>query len=97
MNNIELIKDLLKRAGVDQEYLLAETDESKLRFALDCIMSIFWEFAPNRDPDWYGDYYTITGDHMHCTEEGWIPAEMNTFEYTGYEPMEVLYEVNKPV
>lgn len=97
MNNIELIKDLLKRAGVDQEDLLAETDETKLRYALECIMSIFWEFAPKNDLDWYYDYYLITGDHMHLTEEGWMPAEMNTFEYTGYEPVEVLWEVNKPI
>lgn len=49
------------------------------------------------DGEWYREFYLLTGDHMQLTEEGWIPADQNTFEATGAAPMEVLDEVNAPV
>lgn len=48
----------------------------------------FFEQAP--DENWFPDYYSLTGDHMVLTEEGWLPADQNTRE----EPMEVFDEVN---
>ena len=48
------------------------------------------------DPEWFRDYFTLTGSHYVCLDEGWIPAECNTLEYTGEEPEEVYDEVNAP-
>ena len=47
-------------------------------------------------PEFFKRYYLLTGDHMVLTEEGWIPAELNTLEHTGAEPMETFDEVNAP-
>jgi hypothetical protein len=54
----------------------------------------FFDWAP--DPHWWRDYFILTGAHMVLTEEGWLPAECNTREATGADPMEVLDEVNAP-
>ena len=50
------------------------------------------EIAPF--PEFFKRYFLLTSEHMVLTEEGWIPAECNTREHTGVDPMEVLDEVN---
>jgi len=62
---------------------------------IDVLMEFgLFEHAP--DEDWFRDYFLLTGVHAVLTEEGWIPADQNTVEITGEEPMEVLDEVNAP-
>lgn len=74
-----------------------QSDENKLLRAMQALehLTDFFDEAP--DKNWYRDYYLLTGDHMQLTEEGWVPASLNTREQTGEEPMEVLDEVNFPV
>lgn len=49
------------------------------------------------DMNWFKELWSLTGEHMVLTEEGWIPAECNTREHTGSDPADVLDEVNKPI
>lgn len=74
-----------------------QPDERTLERAkelLGSLMEFFLEEAPDRE--WWKDYFTVTGEHMQLTEEGWIPASENTREATGVESLEVLFEVNAP-
>lgn len=88
----KMVRDLFRRAKVSDYIIgLCDTDESLLLIT-ESTADRIGECSP--DSTWLQDWYEITGDHMHLTEEGWIPAEMNTREYTGEEPMEVLMEVN---
>jgi hypothetical protein len=50
------------------------------------------------DANWLGEYYTLTGDHMICTEEGWEPGEGKA-EYMkdpDFDSTNILMEVNAP-
>jgi hypothetical protein len=70
--------------------------QTRAESVLNALMEVDpFEDAPDRN--WWRDYYLLTGDHMVCTEEGWVPAEMNAREVTGEDPDEVLDEVNAPV
>jgi hypothetical protein len=96
MNQIEIqdsMKDLLGRANVSLE-VIGDVVIAALRAALDVAADQVGDRAP--DKLWWEQYYRLTGDHMHLTEDGWIPAAMNTLACTGCEPAEVLKEVNKP-
>lgn len=44
------------------------------------------------DANWLGEYYSLTGDHMILTEEGWTPGD-NKPEI---HPDGILMEVNAP-
>lgn len=48
------------------------------------------------DKTWYRELFVLNGEHMVLTEEGWIPADQNTREVTGVDPVEIFDEVNKP-
>lgn len=96
MTQVEIqdsMKDLLARANVSLE-VVGDVVIAALRSALDVAADHVGDRAP--DKLWWEQYYRLTGEHMHLTEEGWIPAEMNTLAYMGCEPAEVLKEVNKP-
>jgi hypothetical protein len=101
--NAELALRLIERASFILPQLAQiirdsqQPDENKLKRAMEVLTSledIIGDRAP--DTEWWGEYFTLTGDHMHLTEEGWIPAEMNTLAATGSEPLEVIGEVNAP-
>jgi len=87
-------RDLLNRAGCSQRIIDDLRSGYSLHIAIDVVANLIGDIPP--DENWLRDYYLINGDHMVLTEEGWIPAEMNTREYTGAEPCEVLDEVNAP-
>lgn len=72
-------------------------DGSKVTRALEVLDALADLDERGADEDWYRDYFTLTGQHMQLTEEGWVPADQNTREVTGEEPMEVFDEVNAPV
>lgn len=91
---LEKAYDLLKRARVNDYVYSQLTTEEEIDTALMIVEDLVGDIGP--DINWWKDFYLYNGDHMHLTEEGWAPAEMNTFEYTGYAPMEVLEEINKP-
>lgn len=101
---VELAVSLMRRATWCVPDMAAEIANStvideehkfhRLMACLDALRTIVDEHGP--DEDWYRDYFTLTGDHMVLTDEGWVPAEMNTREYTGYDPAEVLDEINAP-
>lgn len=55
-----------------------------------------WREDHAPDHNWFRDLFLLTGAHLVLTEEGWIPAEANTLDATGFEPMEILDEVNAP-
>lgn len=86
--------DLLRRAGVSEETIAAAVNRDSVTTAVEVASDMLGDRAP--DDNWLRDWYLVTGDHMVRTEEGWIPAEMNTREHTGEDPMEVLEEVNAP-
>ena len=72
-------------------------DETKFNWSMNVLKSLndlTAETTP--DDEWFPDYCTLTGEYWHLTEEGWVPARFNTKAHTGYEPMEVLDEVNAP-
>lgn len=71
-------------------------EQGKFDRCMDLLNNLldFGFFDPAPDEDWFRDFYTLTGDHVVLTEEGWIPADQNTREITGEEPMEILDEVN---
>lgn len=73
-------------------------DEQRFTRAMQYLEGLA-EIVGDRAPDanWWRDYYELDGTHMQLTEEGWVPADQNTREATGVEPMEVLDEVNKPI
>jgi hypothetical protein len=73
-------------------------EQAKFERCMDLMDKLmdFGFFDPAPDENWFRDYYTLTGDHVVLTEEGWIPADQNTVEITGEEPMEILDEVNAP-
>lgn len=91
----ETARNLLKRARVSESTIKSCENSRELWVAL----LVTGDFVNDRAPDkgWFKDFYLLTGDHMQLTDEGWVPAHMNTKEYTGYEPAEVLDEVNAPV
>lgn len=99
----ELAINLIERASYKVTELAAllrasqQPDEGKLSRAMQALEALN-DFLDERAPDenWWHEYFTLTGDHMHLTEEGWIPADQNTREATGFDPMEVLCEVNAP-
>lgn len=93
-SQVQLACDLLGRAGVASDTIKDAETLGALEVALDVACDIFNERAP--DAKWFRDYFSLTGDHWVLTEEGWIPAEMNTREATGSDPVEVLDEVNAP-
>jgi hypothetical protein len=69
------------------------TDEQKLARAmeyLEALATVLDERAP--DEDWWGDYFSLTGQHMVLTEEGWEPAEPVKAD----PEIEILDEVNAP-
>jgi hypothetical protein len=90
----EMAKKLLKRARVSADFIEWLSSGYDLHIALEVISHLIDDIPP--DVEWLRDYYLINGDRMVLTEEGWIPAEMNTKAYTGSEPCEVLDEVNSP-
>ncbi len=67
---------------------------SQLLAGLAVVADLRGEDPP--DKDWFRQYFLLTGDHMVLTEEGWIPAACNTKAFTGFDPAEVLEEVNAP-
>lgn len=54
-------------------------------------------FEEGPDVTFWRDCFILSGDHMVCTDDGWIPAVMNTREVTGEDPEEIFDEVNAPV
>jgi hypothetical protein len=60
---------------------------------LDSIHCLIDEHAP--DGKWFKDYFTLTGDHMVLTEEGWELGEDIYAELPANRP-EILDEVNAP-
>lgn len=44
------------------------------------------------DAKWFKEYFSLTGEHMILTEEGWEPGGAREV----YQPGEVLDEVNAP-
>jgi hypothetical protein len=91
---LEKAYDLLKRARVSEHVYSKLKTEDQIGTALAVVDDLLCDTSP--DEDWWRDYFLFTGDHMHLTEEGLIPAEMNTYAYTGSSPMEVLEEINAP-
>lgn len=88
-------KKLLERAGVSVNVISMCADDNALRVALETVADCHWDVAP--DTNWFKEYFSVTSNrHMVLTDEGWLPAEYNTVEHTGTEPMEVLDEVNIP-
>jgi hypothetical protein len=79
--------------GKPQGKTVAQAQFDRCMDLLDKLME-FGFFDPAPDENWFRDYYTLTGDHVVLTEEGWIPADQNTVEVTGEEPMEIFDEVN---
>lgn len=67
--------------------------ETKLRQAMQLLERAANTMERAPDPQWWADYFRLTGQHMVLTEEGWVPAALNTREETREEPMEVLVEV----
>lgn len=88
-----LTADLLRRAKIAQSTIDRNYSADCLRAMLEVVADLN-DAGP--DENWFRDYYLITGEHMQLTEEGWVPAEMNTREYTGEDPAEILDEVNTP-
>ena len=75
--------------------------KSILETKLDSVTSLLKlveEIVDERGPDvlWFRDLHRFEGTHAVLTEEGWVPAEYNTREVTGEDPMEVFDEVNAP-
>ena len=89
------MRNLLLRAGVSQETLSEIDNDNSLCVALEVVVDMLAE-GPSPDSSWWKERYEVTGEHVVLTEEGWMPAEMNTVEHTGEEPVEVLDEVNAP-
>lgn len=71
-------------------------DQHKVERGLEVLDHLTDLFEEGPDENWWRDFYLLTGDHMVCTNEGWIPAHMNTKKYTGYPPEEIMDEVNAP-
>lgn len=99
MNNMrdeqqELAKSLLQRCNVPDEVINTSNNNETLLFGLNVAFHASGEIAP--DKNWLKEYYSITGDHMVLTEYGWLPADQNTFEATGEEPLEIRDEINAP-
>lgn len=99
MNNMknehqELAKSLLRRCNVTDEVINTLNSNETLMAGLNVAFDVMGEVAP--DKSWLKEYYSITGDHMVLTEYGWIPADQNTFEATGEEPLEIRDEINVP-
>lgn len=44
------------------------------------------------DASWLEEYYSLTGDHMICTEEGWTPGDIKPEIHSD----DILMEVNAP-
>lgn len=68
------------------------TDDQKFRRAmqiLDSLTEIMDEHAP--DPGWWREYFTLSGQHMVLTDEGWEPGDIER------DPeVEIHDEVNAP-
>lgn len=48
------------------------------------------------DEDWYRDYFTVTGQHVILTDEGWEPADMKASHLEFDPKWEPLDELNAP-
>jgi hypothetical protein len=48
------------------------------------------------DPTFWQDFYTHTGQHMICTNEGWEPGEAKQSYIDAGHGAEILFEVNAP-
>lgn len=81
----ELIRDLLKRAGVSHDHAFNVLGPDDLIVAIETVVSMLGAESP--DVKWWPDYYKTTGEEMVLTEEGWIPPECA-------EGMEILDSVN---
>ena len=82
------MRAMLVRAGVSAGLSEGISDDD-LPDTMDLVAEIFAEReAP--DKTWWQDLYSLTGEHMVLTDEGWCPAEFVE------DPCEVLLEVNAP-
>lgn len=62
---------------------------------LERATTLFEEQAP--DPDWFRDYFELTGEWMVLTDEGWQPGTEKNGLIAEYGPDVILDEVNAPV
>lgn len=72
------------------------TIEEKLAKAMDLLMRAEDRLADDTapDPTWWFDLFTLTGDHMVLTEEGWEPGECKESLIAEYGEDHILDEVN---
>lgn len=44
--------------------------------AMELLKRVVEKETPAPDAQWFTDYFTLTGDHMILTEEGWEPGDV---------------------
>lgn len=89
-------RSLLTRAGVSDETISLAVESDSMLTAIEVVADLLAEQEPP-DETWWREKFLFTGEHMVETDDGWIPAAMNTAEVCGDEgPSEVLDEVNAP-
>ena len=62
---------------------------------LERATTMFEEQAP--DPEWFRDYFELTGEWMVLTDEGWQPGENKGDIIKDYGIDAILDEINAPV
>lgn len=75
-----------------------QTYRDKLDRALQLLphLTEFLDDAEPPDPDWWRDYFLVTGKHAILSEEGWEPGE-NKASYLADDPKwKPMDEVNAP-
>jgi hypothetical protein len=90
------VKAMRESGGWSEGKTVAQSKIDRASGVLNSILDAEM-FEQGPDPEWWRDYFLLTGEHMVCGEYGWMPASHNTREVTGEDPEEIFDEVNAPV
>ncbi len=69
------------------------TTEKKLTLAMGLLERAVATEMSAPDKTWFQEYFSLTGEHMILTDEGWETGGAREI----YQPGEVLDEINAPV
>jgi hypothetical protein len=69
------------------------TTEQKLRDALSLLERVVAAEIQAPDPQWFRDYFLLTGQHMILTEEGWESGDSKQAYLDGLNPEDSIEDV----
>lgn len=87
----------LKRAIELREFKYID-DEQRFKRAMQYVDGLddFLSDVGGPDPEWFRDYFLLTGDHWFCGEEGWEPGENKALYLKDDPNWQPICEVNAP-